>query len=240
MISQLDVIDHASLTEAPPSPVRGPASGFGAPRRGLWWLAGVGVFGLTLCLMAMVLVSRLRRPPLPPPSLPVLFVVPPFALTNQDRQLVSSSNLLGQVWLADIVFTRCAGPCPKMTHRMSELQSALPPQAPVKLVTLTTDPAFDTPAVLQGYGRRFGASFDRWWFLTGDKRTLASLATDGLKFVAAEIPMAERRDAADLFLHSTFFVLVDQHGQARGVYYYSDPRMKERVLGDISRLLSET
>jgi len=197
------------------------------------------VIGLSFCLLALARLSHGRSAP-PPHPLPVLFAIPPFALTNQDQQLVSSTNLLGQVWLADIVFTRCAGPCPKMTQRMSDIQSALSSQASVKLVTFTTDPAFDTPAVLQSYGKRCGASFDRWWFLTGDKTTLVSLATDGFKFVATDIPAAERRHDADLFVHSTFFVLVDQAGRARGVYYYSDPRMKERVLQDMNRLLRES
>src|SRR5256885_7930143 len=32
---------------------------------------------------------------------------------------------------------------------------------------LTADPEFDTPEVLKRYGERFGASADRWCFLTG-------------------------------------------------------------------------
>src|SRR2546423_7979672 len=83
--------------------------------------------------------------------------LPDFTLTNQDARAVSLADLRGQVWVADIIFTQCAGPCPTMTQRMSELQAL----APVRLVTLTTDPEHDRPEVLKKYGERFNANFDR-------------------------------------------------------------------------------
>src|SRR2546421_6448448 len=76
--------------------------------------------------------------------------LPEFTLTNQDGRAVSLADLRGQVWLADIIFTKCAGPCPKMTQRMSELQAVLP----ARLVTLTTDPEYDRPEVLKKFGER--------------------------------------------------------------------------------------
>jgi protein SCO1 len=148
-------------------------------------------------------------------------------------------ELRGQVWVADLIFTRCAGPCPKMTQRMKEIQSSLPPAAPVRLVTLTADPRHDTPETLQAYAQKFGAADDRWWFLTGDPLAVAHLATDGFKFAAAEKGADERTSPADLFLHSTFFVLVDRRGLARAVFHYADPDMRERLLHAISVLLAE-
>ena len=72
--------------------------------------------------------------------------------------------------MADIIFTRCAGPCPRMTGQMKSLQNVCRPDSNARLVTLTTDPDFDSPAVLKKYGDRFGADFNRWTFLTGTKR----------------------------------------------------------------------
>src|SRR5207248_242150 len=99
--------------------------------------------------------------------------LPEFTLTNQDGRAVSLADLRGHVWVADIIFTQCAGPCPTMTQRMSDLQSALPANDSVKLVTLTTDPEFDRPEVLKRFGHRFHANFDRWSFLTGTKENIA-------------------------------------------------------------------
>jgi protein SCO1/2 len=202
-------------------------------------LLWIGLVSSLLGFLLLVIGPRGRQPPPAQPRLPALFAIPDFCLTNQNHQAVSASDLRGQVWVADIIFSRCEGPCPKMTARMSEIQSALAPQLPVRLVSLTTDPGYDTPEVLRAYGSRFGASHDRWWFLTGDPRALAHLAVDGLKFAASGKTVEERTAPADLFVHSTFFVLVDQQGQARAVYHYGDRDMKQRLLEDIAFLLAE-
>ena len=78
-------------------------------------------------------------------ALPVLGHVADFTLTNQDGQVTTLADLTNHVWVADIIFTRCAGPCPIMTAQMKSLQDALPPASRAKLVTLTTDPDYDTP-----------------------------------------------------------------------------------------------
>ena len=74
--------------------------------------------------------------------LPVIGQIADFALTNQNGRAVSLADLRGQPWVADIIFTRCPGPCLKMTKQMKALQDALPPGSPTKLVTLTTDADF--------------------------------------------------------------------------------------------------
>ena len=171
--------------------------------------------------------------------LPVLFEVPDFALTNQGGQAVTRSILLGQVWLADIIFTRCAGPCPEMTRRMADLQAAIPAGQPVKFITLTTDPDHDTSAVLQSYARRFLAQAGRWHFLTGTKRQIADLAVGGLKLTALEKEPDKREKLDDLFIHSTLFVLIDQQGRARATFESDDPAMKSKLLPAIMKLLQE-
>ena len=45
-------------------------------------------------------------------SLPPLGTVADFTLTNQDGQATTLAALSNHVWVADIIFTRCAGPCP--------------------------------------------------------------------------------------------------------------------------------
>ena len=86
------------------------------------------------------------------------------------------ADLRGQVWVADIIFSRCPGPCATMTKRMSELQSALPTNAPVKFISLTTDPAHDTPAVLKKHAQTLKANPAVWSFLTGDEANVGHFA----------------------------------------------------------------
>jgi len=182
--------------------------------RTLW----VGVGLLVVILAVSYALSRLssQRPRLDAP--PVFGRVADFALTNQHGQTVTLADLRGRVWVADIIFTRCAGPCPRMTRQLKLLQDALPSESRARLVTLTTDPDFDTPEVMKAYAARFEANPDRWMFLTGTKKAIAGLAIDSLKLTAIEKKAEEREDPADLFIHSTILVVVDQQARLRGIF----------------------
>ena len=46
-------------------------------------------------------------------ALPVYGQIADFTLTNQNGAVLSLADLRGHVWVADIIFTRCAGPCPR-------------------------------------------------------------------------------------------------------------------------------
>jgi len=151
-------------------------------------------------------------------TLPVLGRIADFTLTNQNGQVTTLADLTNHVWVADIIFTRCAGPCPRMTGQMKSLQAALPQTSGAILVTLTTDPDNDTPPVMKRYGDRFDADFNRWTFLTGLKKEIAALAAGSLKLSAVPVKPEEQKDSADLFIHTTIFVIVDKHAQLRGKF----------------------
>lgn len=214
------------------------------PVRKIEWLiwSGLALVMATL-LLAFLLASVKARAGLGKPP-PVYGQVSAFTLTNQNGHSVSLADLRGNVWIADIIFTRCAGPCPKMTLQMKDLQQALPGNSRTKLVSLTTDPDFDTPPILKAYANRFGANPNRWMFLTGTKEQIASLAIDSLKLAAVEKKPEERQSAEDLFVHSTIFVVVDKRAQLRGMFETVgegiDPlRVQARILAAVRRLERE-
>jgi protein SCO1/2 len=151
-------------------------------------------------------------------SFPVIGAVAGFTLTNQDGNVTTLADLTNRVWVADIIFTRCSGPCPIITGHMKSLEDALPQTSNARLVTLTTDPDFDTPAMMKRYGERFGADFNRWLFLTGTKAEIGALGSGSLKLSAVPKPPADQTNAVDLFIHTTIFVIVDKHAQLRGSF----------------------
>jgi protein SCO1/2 len=127
---------------------------------------------------------------------------------------------------------------------MKELQDALPSGSGAQLVTLTTDPDFDTPPVLKTYAERFQADTNHWMLLTGAKGEIAKLAIDSLKLTAIEKKPEERESPQDLFVHSTIFVIADKQGQLRGVFETTgegiDPqKVKEQILAAVRRLERE-
>ncbi|HTY88635.1 MAG TPA: SCO family protein [Candidatus Acidoferrum sp.] len=183
--------------------------------RTLW--IGLLLVLVLLCLayaLSLMELNRFHRRTAPP----VLGAIAGFTLTNQDGQVVTLADLSNHVWVADIVFTRCGGPCPVMSESMQSLQGALPPASRAKLVTLTTDPEFDTAPVLKKYAERFGADSNRWMFLTGPKVEVARLAANSLKLSAVPVKPEEQKDPADLFIHTTMFVIVDKQARLRAVF----------------------
>jgi protein SCO1 len=176
-------------------------------------------FGLLLGLLALVYLlslaelkqERHQRPP-------VIGAVADFTLTNQDGKVTTLADLTNHVWVADIIFTRCAASCPIMSTQMKSLQDALPPGSGVRLVSLTCNPSYDSPPILKQYGERYGADFQHWTFLTGTAKELSGLATGSLKLGMTPVPPEERTTPTDFFIHSTIFVVVDKQARLRGIF----------------------
>lgn len=161
------------------------------------------------------------------PTPDVLFAAPEFALTDQSNQPFGSKNLRNKVYVADFIFTSCAGVCPMMSKNMSELQKKLPPA--VRLVSFTVDPAVDTPAVLKKYAERFGADEERWRFLTGDKQAMFDVAA-GMKLSA--VPAT----ANEPILHDERFLLIDADGKVRGAYNGKSQEELDKLVVDAQRI----
>jgi protein SCO1/2 len=106
------------------------------------------------------LLAATRRPREPAPD---------FALVDQAGQPLSLGDLRGKILLVDFVFTRCAGPCPILTGIHVGLQRSLDPalRERVRFVSITLDPAHDSPEVLSEYAQARGADLSGWSFLTG-------------------------------------------------------------------------
>jgi protein SCO1/2 len=211
-----------------------------APASGLSLVLWAGL-GLLLALFTgVLLMAVVQGRSAAGARLPVYGSVGNFTLTNQDGAAVSLSDLQGHVWVVDIIFTRCPGPCLRMTRQMKELQQALPEASQARLVSLTTDPDFDNPSVLKSYAGRFGADLRRWVFLTGTKKQIAGLAIDSLKLTAIEKAPADRQSPEDLFVHSTILVLVDRAARLRGIFETMGEGVDaERVKGQVVRAVRQ-
>ena len=202
------------------------------------WIGIILLLGLLsiACLLSLAELRDQQK------KLPIYGQIADFTLTNQDGRVTTLADLTNHVWVADIIFTRCAGPCPRMTGQMKSVEIQLPPDSDAKLVTLTTDPDYDSPAILKRYGQHFNADFNRWVFLTGTKTEVANLAAGSLKLGSTPVAPKDQQDAADLFIHTTIFVLVDKHARLRGIYETGgadvdwQDKVRPKLLGDIRRL----
>jgi cytochrome oxidase Cu insertion factor (SCO1/SenC/PrrC family) len=135
-------------------------------------LIGVGLY---LCVRLQSASWRARN------DLPRLWEVPDFALIERGGQTVTRADLLGKVWIASVIYTRCVEECPLVSSHMARLQDAFAAEPDVRLVSITVDPAYDTPEVLTRYAQSFAAQPQRWLFLTGDQATIYRLVREGFR-----------------------------------------------------------
>ena len=154
--------------------------------------------------------------------------VPPFALVDQDGKQVTPEQLKGHPWLASFVFTRCAGPCPRMTQQVATLAKEFP-HPNLRFISVSVDPEHDTPQVLKEYARKFDADESRWRFLTGEKDAVFQLARGML--ITAVPATAEQP-----IIHSEQLLMVDAHGLIKSAYHSNDEQDMSRLRKDIEAL----
>lgn len=178
-----------------------------------WGIAAAAALGLALAALASA--WRLSDAAAAP-RLPMLGAAPAFSLVDQTGRPVTRELLRGQVWIADFIFTRCAGQCPMMSEQMARLAQSLG-RLPAQCVSFSVDPAYDRPEVLSAYGARYHADPSRWRLLTGEPEAIRRLCQDGFR-----LPLADGGSPQEPVIHSRRFVLVDQRGQIRGYFDAGD------------------
>lgn len=179
-----------------------------------------------------------RRPAFLDPKgsgeLPVLAELPELdylQLTRSDGATITGTDLAGKPWVADFVFTRCATSCPILTVRMEGVGERLKEGRDFRRVSISVDPAYDTPEVLARYKqtRRLPES---WWWLTGEPDAVRALVRYGFQLGVEENP----GDPRDPILHSTRIVLVDGRNRIRGYYDGLEREDLSRLNADLLRL----
>ena len=107
--------------------------------------------------------------------------LPDFTLVNQDGEKISLRQFRGEQLVLTFIYTRCPLPdyCPLMTRNFGEIgQSLLRESRKTRLLSVTIDPAYDTPPVLKEYGKRYlpeGIGFRQWSYGTGSDEEIRKI-----------------------------------------------------------------
>lgn len=169
------------------------------------------------------------RPPLAAASEPA----PAFALAASRGGTLTLDALAGQPVLLDFIFTRCPGPCPILTGIHADTREGLraDERSRVRSVSISLDPAFDTPEVLQAYQASRRIDDPGWWFLTGPESEVAR--------VVRAYGVGSTRSADGDIDHTVATFLID--GQGRIARRYLGTRhTPEELQRDVRELLRAT
>ena len=204
------------------------------PRHVRWALLALVGLGILATGLMVSLQQGAGKPVLEAPR--SFGPVPEFELLDQRGRTVTRSDLDGEPWVVDFIFTRCALSCPRLTSRMMALGANLPD---LRRVSITVDPEYDTPEVLASYALAYGISDPRWLFLSGQIEAIRELVIGGFKLAVVNDPPAEVANPQEPILHSNRFVLVDARGEIRGYYEATSAADFERLVRDVEMVRSE-
>ena len=107
--------------------------------------------------------------------------VPDFVLYDQNGRIVDSARFRGKQVMLNFIYTRCpvANMCPLSTAKMMASQKLARESgvSNIEFVSITMDPAHDTPGVLREYADQRGIDTANFSFLTGPEPAIRDLLT---------------------------------------------------------------
>jgi len=150
----------------------------------------------------------------------------PFTLRDQTGAEFSSQELEGRVCMGAIFFANCPGPCFRENQVIADILREID-DPDFMVVSLTCDPANDTPEALATYAARFEADPRRWKFLTGDLKLIEQVGQKTFR-----LPV-------ELGVHSERGVVFDRQGRLRGGYHLLQPDRVELLTKLIREVLAD-
>lgn len=161
-----------------------------------------------------------------------------FSFTDQNNKAFGSKDLKGKVYVAEYFFTTCGTICPIMNAQMQRVQQKFRGNKDFRIVSITVDPEQDSVPQLLQYAKNHQADNNQWHFLTGKKEALYQLARRSF-FLLKPAAVRNQGDVGSDFIHTNYFVLVDQESQIRGYYDGTSEKAVDTLLMDIDLLLEE-
>ena len=143
-------------------------------------------------------------------------VVPEGAFVDQSGAARPLTSLRGHRVALTFIYTRCPLPdfCPLMSRRFAAIQDEIrtsPRLNDVRLVSVTLDPDFDTPSVLDKHAAALGADPRLWYFVTGTR-------DDVLAFGKQFGVLTEPGEAEGVVVHNLRTAVIDAEGRLVSVH----------------------
>lgn len=153
-------------------------------------------------------------------------------LVDQNGLAFQPAGLMNRVVLFNFIFTRCGSTCPLQTRTLAGVLKELPDEVrdDIRFVSVSIDPANDTPEKLRRFSEQTGADLDGWSFLTGEPRQIERLTGRLHLFDESESGRENRPE-----IHRTSLWLVDKQGRMLQ-RYRGNPPDKERLIRELTQV----
>ena len=144
--------------------------------------------------------------------------VPDAELVDQEGRTRKLSDWRGKSLAVTFVYTRCPLPdfCPLMDRRFADVQRAVAADPALRqrahLVSISFDPAHDTPEVIRAHAKARGADPVTWSYLTGTRAAIDRVTS---RFGVSTI---DDTDTAQSITHNLRTAIVDPQGRLVQVY----------------------
>ena len=162
--------------------------------------------------------------------------IPPFSLIDQDGKRINQSVVKDKIYVASFFFTRCGTVCPRISSQLTRVQDIFRNNANLVFLSHSVDPEHDRPAQLKAYALKYEAIPGKWYFLTGSKADIYTLAMRGYYLPVVDAGVKDGTPD-ETFIHSEKLVLVDRQGIVRGFYDGTDKTDVDRLVLEIRVLL---
>lgn len=138
-------------------------------------------------------------------------------LVTQENESYRFGDEKNTLKLVEFIYTHCPDVCPTTTQKMKLLKEDLEAEGiygdKVQFLTVTIDPARDTPEVMKRYMDSFEIENDgNWIMLTGDPNNLKE-EQQTIKELADTFQFQYRDPGNGFFVHTTFTYLIDENNK---------------------------
>ena len=160
--------------------------------------------------------------------------VPDVRFVDESGARRDFASFKGSTLVLTFIYTRCPMPtfCPLMDRHFAEIQKVLAHDQALKgrvhLVSVSFDPATDTPPVLKAHAKKLDADPRVWTFLTGDRDVIDRFAA---RF---GVSIARATDDPRDITHTLRTAIVDNSGRLVKVYTGNE-WTPEQILADLRR-----
>ena len=162
-----------------------------------------------------------------------------FQFVNQYGDTITEGDLDNKIYVVNYFFTTCGSICPVMNDQMKRVQNEFKSDDWLMLMSHTVWPEGDSVSRLYDYALAYEAIPTKWWFLTGTKSDLYTMARKSYLIVPDENdPDFDHGNESD-FIHTENFVLIDPDKKIRGMYDGTNPDEIAELMKDIYDLKRE-